>query len=686
MPISQLDDKSFDRFLSLSGWNEPLSNEPLPGPSAEDKSWSRQGEIDRIRTSVRTILAHGEGLSVGALFALSKPVCIAVHLGRASAEQYAVLREICDMLRDEPTIAGFEDEATWNEAIAATRRIRHLSGIDPYPPDLLARPKAVAAAGRRMELRGYTILLTARGIGVDGPVLTAICADIEQRIQRLGGRRVIDAILKWFQVHGRTYKGSLLYGRTIGQPRHSREPSIPWHFLYNVAWKHYGAVSTSTNPVRDIEELAELARDMGALFDVEIYDRFDGMTIGPANFHQAFSDRIVYDELFAFQQWQPQVASRVLCSWLRHLAAAGCVLPLASLEQWEALGSSLIAKAQLCAVNITIPSEHFGPAITPSIAATVFGALAIPIDRLNKGYATPLDTGKRNSPYFPLYEISAGLYLSPPRGMVARALFERIYTLLRNAGDPHLERRMGTALERMTVEAVGLTGHMPAYAGLQYRIPNQRKAAAPFELDVADVTDKHIFFLECKKKPLTNAARAGNVLTAAVDFAQAFLMPLVQMNRHEAQLRAGGITFLNGQVLQLDKRNIQRFATTMTDHGSMHDRMFLGAVLIGLWGAHLTALNPAHQADADKVNEQLKLVADGITSLAGQAGGKFDEFVHRYIRSSWWLSIDHLYFLCEGATDLQNALSPLGSIIFGTGDIMNEIAQCDRMGLLKRKA
>jgi hypothetical protein len=118
----------------------------------------------------------------------------------------------------------------------------------------------------------------------------------------------------------------------------------------------------------------------------------------------------------------------------------------------------------------------------------------------------------------------------------------------------------------------------------------------------------------------------------------------------------------------------------------MHDRMFLGAVLIGLWGAHLTALNPAHQADADKVNEQLKLVADGITSLAGQAGGKFDEFVHRYIRSSWWLSIDHLYFLCEGATDLQNALSPLGSIIFGTGDIMNEIAQCDRMGLLKRKA
>jgi hypothetical protein len=59
--------------------------------------------------------------------------------------------------------------------------------------------------------------------------------------------------------------------------------------------------------------------------------------------------------------------------------------------------------------------------------------------------------------------------------------------------------------------------------------------------------------------------------------------------------------------------------------------------------------------------------------------------VHRYIHSSWWLSIDQLYFLCERASDLENALSPLGSIIFGTGDIMNEIAHCDCVGLLKRK-
>ena len=686
MPITRLHDESLNRFLSLSGWKEPLSNEPLPGPSPEAASWSRQGEIDRIRASVRTILARGDGLSVDALFALCKPVCIAVHLGRAAAEQYAVLREICDMLRGEPTIVRFEEEVAWNKAIAEARRVRHFSGIDLYPLDLLARPQAVAEAGRRMELRGYTILLTARGIGVDDAVLAAICADIEQRIRRLGGRRVIDAILKWFDVNRRTYEGSLLYGRRIGQPRQTREPTIPWHFLYNVAWKHYGATPVSTNPVRDIDELAGVARDMAALFDVEAYDRFDGMTIGPANFHQAFSDRIVYDELFAFQQWQPRVASHVLSSWLQHLAATGCGFPLASPQEWDAIAKSLLAKSQLTALTITHPSEHTGGIITPAKANMLFNSLAVPLERLNKGYATPLDTAKRNSPYFPLYKISADLYALPPRGMAARAFFERVYTLLREAGDSQLERQMGVALECITVEAVGLTGNAPAYAGLQYRIPNQRKAEAPFELDVADVTHKHISLLECKKKQLTNAARAGNVLSAAVDLAQAFLMPLVQMNRHEAQLRASGITFLNGRVLQLDGRDIQRMAITMTDHGSMQDRMFLRAILIGLWGARLTAIDSTHQAEADKVNAQLKNVADGISSLAAQTGGNFDDFVHRYIHSTFWLSIDQLYFLCERAGDLRDVMSPLGSIIFGTGDLMNEIAHCDRMGLIKRNA
>jgi hypothetical protein len=140
------------------------------------------------------------------------------------------------------------------------------------------------------------------GVGVDARTLNTICAGIERRIRKLGGRPVIDAILKWFETQKRVYEGSLLYGRTVSQVPTAREPGIPWHFLYNIAWKHYGATPAARDMAKELTELAEIARDMAAVFDAEAYDAFDGMTLGAANFHQGFSDRIVYDELFAFQQ------------------------------------------------------------------------------------------------------------------------------------------------------------------------------------------------------------------------------------------------------------------------------------------------------------------------------------------------------------------------------------------------
>lgn len=121
MPPAHLDEKKLDRFLNFSAWGEPISTEPLPGPGPEDVAWSRRGELDRIQADIRDLLTREDGLLAEALFALRKPVCIAAHLGRATAEQYATLSGICDSLRgaDAPhVIAPFDDEAVWNEAIA----------------------------------------------------------------------------------------------------------------------------------------------------------------------------------------------------------------------------------------------------------------------------------------------------------------------------------------------------------------------------------------------------------------------------------------------------------------------------------------------------------------------------------------------------------------------------------------
>lgn len=72
-----------------------------------------------------------------------------------------------------------------------------------------------------------------------------------------------------------------------------------------------------------------------------------------------------------------------------------------------------------------------------------------------------------------------------------------------------------------------------------------------------------------------------------------------------------------------------------------------------------------------------------ITEAARHASEPFDRFLRILLHSSWWVSIDQLFFFCRRAPQLWNAISPLGSVTFGTGDIMTEIAHCDRLGILK---
>jgi hypothetical protein len=117
----------------------------------------------------------------------------------------------------------------------------------------------------------------------------------------------------------------------------------------------------------------------------------------------------------------------------------------------------------------------------------------------------------------------------------------------------------------------------------------------------------------------------------------------------------------------------------MTDHGSMQDRIFLRAILVSLWGDRLTTTDTRHKADVGKVNNELKCVVDGIASLATQSTESLSTYVNRFALSTWWLSIDQLYFLCDDAGTLRDALSRLGCTNFGTGDLMNEIAHYDRL-------
>ena len=104
--------------------------------------------------------------------------------------------------------------------------------------------------------------------------------------------------------------------------------------------------------------------------------------------------------------------------------------------------------------------------------------------------------------------------------------------------------------------------------------PGHRKGEVG-EADIVLETEERIFLIECKKKPLTTAARGGSTLAALRDLDGSFFKLVQQLSGHEARLRGqGAITFASGTKVELRGRQVEKIGVGLFDHGSLQDRDF----------------------------------------------------------------------------------------------------------------
>lgn len=678
LATTRLDIDTLDQFLGLSAWHAPAPEftEPV---SREDRQ-ARQAEIRAL------LFRSAGGFLADVPFALNKPLAIAVRMGRIPAERYIVLNEICDALRGDENrcVVDFGDAITWGKAIFIARGLVSDTSSGGVYLNLFSREQAVADAARRIEAQGFSVQINAYGLGFAPEVMTAICAKIEEVVRQIGGQAIIEAIFRIHREQQRFYHGTLLFGRRVVQIPQRREPQIPWHFLYNLALKHFEALPTKPRDQPTFIAMLELARDMAAVIDAETYTIFDGMIgIGHSRFHNALLDRVIYDELFAFQQWQPQIAPELFCRLVDHVAAEVASLPLITASEWKVFGRAILSLSLEQDILLSRPNKCFNHGISAGLANRMFEALAVPAGALNRDYRTPLDTPARNAPYSPVYQLTGAKYLVPPRALCARGLYEAFYSQLREAKVPDVENLMGRVLERLTEDAIARTGTPPNIAHEKYHLASSPKGKDIFDVDAMCFGEKRIRMFECKKKALPNIARAGNTLAVTYDFVAGFLTPVLQAIRHEIQLRdRNGLTISDGRTFALDGRHVQRYAITMTDHGSMQDGLFLRNMLIALWGVTLSSADPANEKAAEAINKKLREMEDGVTALASARCESAEEVLRDFAHNNAWFSIDQLYFFCGRTSDIQTAFGFLGSTTFGTGDVMNEYAISDANGYL----
>jgi hypothetical protein len=530
----------------------------------------------------------------------------------------------------------------------------------------------VAKALKFLSHKGYPTIVDGRGARLKPLAFRRLCGVIEDKVARCGGLYTANAMLDLMWRSGRVVEGSFLHARTPTILSLSRpDAGTPWHYIYNLALKHLGAPPRVGQPGHILEAMEELARALAASLNVQPHGSYENMSISRTGLGPILFETTLYDELFAFPQWQPLAGVELVSLWLDALADAGCRFPTLAYEEWKAVARTLTGRAQTCALVPVQASDLVSLGLPSERARTALALLAPATRALNGNYRTPLDTSSRTSSWQPILSVDGQASFLQPAAIAGRAFCERLYALMRDDGDPDIENKVGCALEILTNKALQSSGIQPVVSNGFYA----DGAGGLLEVDIAVETPERIFLIECTKKPLTSAARGGNTLSAMRDLEGSFLKLVQQLARHESELRGkGAIRFTDGTILPLRGRAVEKIGINLFDHGSLQSRDFTIALLEVVSGASMSTDSVEAAGTVEAINRRLGKLNASLNAIKATHPDGLENGAFRFAMSTWWLSVDQLrYVLLKGQGDLWTGLNRIRHLTARSGDLVYEI-------------
>ncbi|WP_319798510.1 hypothetical protein [Nitrobacter sp.] len=625
---------------------------------------------------VRELGLNDGGWPTDALFRLRKSLEIALHCGEASTTQWHLLYVIFESLRSSKRCRPFSDGAEWEKALhqaveaVNAHWFRHtLIGS--------SREQVVADAIMTLRRKGFNVRIDSDGARLTPSDFQRLCKRLEKKIKHVGGLHVADALLDLMRRVGRVNDESLIHARTPQMlMRRRAEAGTPWHYIYSLAVKHFNRPNKEGNKSSILQSMEEYARLLAAVIDVEPHSSYENMHIARGALHEALGDTLIYDEMFSFPQWQPLAARHLVPLWFSALEAEGCVFPVLTAGHWAAFSDRLLSISQPSALTPIEANQFMSEPVGWTQGRTLIDACCPSTGGVNERYSDPMQTAARTATYYPILPAGHGRRLIQPRGVTARALCERVYTLMRKADVPDLENRMGRALERLTADVMRRGGHTITAENAKYPNPS---GSSDLEIDLAVETNERIFLFECKKKPLTNAARRGETFAALKDLEASFLRSIQQLAQHEAVLRSQGqINFRNGSRIALNGRSVEKFCISLFDHGSLQHRDMTMAMLEVFINSEIQF----HGKDALElqraINRRLNSISKNVKIIVDSQGGH-PERMFSFAMSSWWLSIDQLEYAIIKGGSLWSGIQRVRHLTYHSGDFIYDVLATSKL-------
>lgn len=511
----------------------------------------------------------------------------------------------------------------------------------------------LASAVKALKRKGYGFHRREGKVSFDEKSENQIIKRLESLITRMGGismlRRLFETLRPNYSVALERYFLNLDKG-DIYRPS---KPHIPYGYLIHLAVKH----PWGKKPLRDNDhawqEIIQLSTEYASIYEVQRFNQFAYINLSGNDLIRAFRELAIFDVLFRI----PQANTETVLSMMRGLTSSldldephgpGWTIRQVLNVSSYMLDSTAVKSPMLFKFDkIKKACSDIPESVLCYLLDTV---LSHPAEGANQNFFKPTD-----APYLdPENNMVGHTFYSKPllhigdcywlvnRAVCALGYLEALFSLLR-LKDKKFDAAMGLSIE--TYLENEFIKHGIQCASGKYRVDGEDG-----ECDIVIESEKTIFFLELKKKPLTRNARSGSDIHLLVDLVDSLLASQTQAGWHEVRIKKAGYLELKrgdeSERIELKGRSVERLSITLLDYGVYQDRILIKQFLEMGLSATFSVPSEIQDEKLEKSINKLNLALEEWRAMNDKlfgAGSLRDPFIN-----CWFLSIPQLLMILKG--------------------------------------
>lgn len=457
--------------------------------------------------------------------------------------------------------------------------------------------------------RGYRIRIKNGKVKIEDEDYARMGRCIDRCIEKIGGKHLIEVLLKLNPLDKENLRYNLYRQKNNLELKISS--GIPFGYLLNLSVKHYHRKLDKEVKIEKINDLIEMVRHYIALLQLQTYSNMRDFFITNENILEHIYNNVLYDSIFLYKQYNPIFLSRMVKGILpSYYKAINYKKVFGNLKFDDIL--TLInyilnhPSQQQSFRSFTIDGLHevFSKIQTEDIRK--FLDLFSHQDTPNKDFVYP-NNNLSDYDKFPLLKINHE-YVLIDRTLNAFSFFDCFCDILRKEYGNRFDDDLGVSLEEFIKELLEKS-NIEFSSG--YYKENE-------ECDIVIETNKFIFFLEIKKKPLTKKSLTGDGVKLFSDISKSILVSQSQLGKHELNLikdkkidlysKRGKIKKGTIPIKSIEYKNktIERISVNLNEFGILSDKMMIQKILGFLTGAELKALDNSRDDELDEIRIKAK--------------------------------------------------------------------------------